>query len=103
MRAYSESVGVDSERWFTENDRIMKKVNSYFMPIVRRKCECGNRGQVYSWGEYHNGKWRTVKHFCQSCYSEVVRNKLHTYMNLHECEIELRARSGHRIPEWITL
>lgn len=81
----------------------MKKLNMYFMPIVRKNCQCGNKGQVYSWGEYHNAKWRTIKHFCQNCYVSAVKSELHSHMFKYDCEIELRARSGYRLAEFIEL
>lgn len=78
--------------------------NEYFQPLVKTKCECGNyRTSVFAWGEYSNAKWRTIKHFCQNCFVERVQKPLREHVGPCGCTVTLVARSGYRIPEWISL
>jgi len=37
-------------------------------------------GNVWAWGEYVNGKWRTNKHFCKGCFVEEVQSILHRWV-----------------------
>ena len=78
--------------------------NEYFQPVVKTKCECGNyRTSVFAWGEYSNAKWHTIKHFCQNCFVERVQKPLREHVGPCGCTVTLVARSGYRIPEWISL
>lgn len=79
--------------------------NEWFMPLVKRKCECGQRDiQMFAWGEYsRTGKWRTIEHFCQNCFSERVQKPLREHVGPCGCTVTLVARSGHSIPNWISL
>lgn len=83
----------------------------WFMPVVRKACPCGSnskRGapkhQVYSWGEYHNTKWRTVDYFCECCFQERVAKQLVVHAGGCGCVFELCARSGYGpLPEWLKM
>lgn len=56
----------------------------------------------WSWGEYHNAKWRTVKHFCSQCFAEEVRKPLLEHTGDCGCTINLVVREAPQ-PEWLTL
>jgi hypothetical protein len=58
---------------------------------------------VWSWGEYRYGKWRTVTHFCSSCFIKEVRNPLLNHGNDCGCSIELVSYGGSSLPDWLTL
>jgi len=54
-----------------------KPHNEYFQPIAKRSCNCGNKKcEMYSWGEYVRGNWRTIDHFCQKCFTTHVLPRL---------------------------
>lgn len=77
--------------------------NEWFQPLIRGHCYCDNRqGQAWSWGEYVNGRWRTVTHFCQGCFAERVLTRLIAHAGPCGCAFKLNARSGHGpLPDWI--
>lgn len=78
--------------------------NEWFMPIAKRTCLCGQKKtEVFSWGEYVIGKWRTVDHFCQSCFVERVAVRLSEHAGPCGCVFALKARSGYSIPAWIKM
>ncbi len=61
--------------------------------------------QFWSWGEYHNGKWRTVQHFCQTCYKADVERKLVSHAMQCGCTFELVGHDlpNRELPGWIQL
>ena len=86
----------------------------WFMPLsiaTRSKCSCGKSRSkrnaagldpyVYSWGEYHNAKWRTVQYVCQSCFDRQVLPRLKEHAKECGCAFELVSRSGYSLPPWI--
>jgi hypothetical protein len=76
--------------------------NEWFMPIAKTSCPCGERKvQCYSWGEYANGKWRTVQHFCQSCFATSVLPRLIAHAGPCGCSFAFNARTGHTLPTFI--
>lgn len=85
--------------------------NEWFQPIIaggRKSCpnckEKLNSESVWAWGEYVNGKWRTVRHFCRSCFPTQVLKPLKDHAGPCGCTITLCARSGYGpLPEWLTL
>lgn len=78
--------------------------NEWFMPIAKRSCPCGQKKvEVFAWGEYVNGKWRTVDHFCHTCFQVRVIPRLTSHAAGCGCTFALNARSGYRIPEWIKM
>jgi hypothetical protein len=78
--------------------------NEWFQPIVKTSCPCGcKKTTVVAWGEYVNGKWRTVDHFCPSCFQERVITRLIAHADPCGCTFQLCARSGYRLPDWIKL
>lgn len=78
--------------------------NEWFQPLVKKTCPCGQKKtEVFAWGEYHCGKWRTISHFCQSCFPD-IQKQLNTHAGSCGCSFELKARSGHGpLPEWIKM
>jgi len=78
--------------------------NEYFQPIVKTTCECGaKKTQVYSWGEYVVGKWRTVSYCCKSCFPVRVLPRLISHAGECGCRFNLVARMGHSLPDWIRM
>lgn len=76
--------------------------NEWFQGISKTSCPCGQKHvQVYSWGEYHNAKWRTVDHFCQDCFKERVLSRLVSHVSDCGCSFAFKARSGHSLPDWL--
>ena len=88
----------------------LRQHNEWFRPISlgnRKSCPtCKNklkpREMIWSWGEYHNAKWRTVKHFCSQCFAEEVRKPLLEHTGDCGCTINLVVREAPQ-PEWLTL
>jgi hypothetical protein len=77
--------------------------NEYFKLIVKRTCSCGQKKtEVYSWGEYVCGKWRTVDYVCQSCFPQVV-NRLQSHKDDCGCEFNLVGYRGQALPQWLAL
>lgn len=68
-------------------------------PCCRTKLESGE--EIWSWGEYIIGKWRTVKHFCKSCFQQEVAEPLIRHKDDCGCRIELVVRGIK--PEWMSL
>jgi hypothetical protein len=78
--------------------------NEWFQPISKTTCPCGcKKTSVFSWGEYANGKWRTVDHFCQECFMERVQSRLIAHAGDCGCTFALVPRSGYSIPSWIKM
>jgi hypothetical protein len=85
--------------------------NEWFRPIARKaKCSTCNHvidkdDCLWSWGEYVNAKWRTVKHFCQHCFVEQVQTPLVEHTNGCGCEVTIcfKGINHNNIPDWLTL
>lgn len=78
--------------------------NEWFMPLAKRSCPCGQKKtEVFAWGEYHCAKWRTVDHFCRTCFEHRVLNRLIAHAGPCGCVFELKARTGYSIPDWIKM
>jgi hypothetical protein len=61
------------------------------------------RVEVFAWGEYVAARWRTILHFCQACFQERVIPHLINHANQCGCSFELKAKSGHSLPNWIKM
>lgn len=79
--------------------------NEWFQKLVKTKCPCGQKKtEVFAWGEYVNGRWTTVAHFCQACFVRTVQNRLINHARACGCAFEIKARSGNGpLPEWIKM
>lgn len=90
--------------------RIKTRVhNEWFRTVsmgMRKSCpSCHSKlkGEaIWSWGEYHNGKWRTVKHFCRGCFPIEVAVPLKQHNSECGCNISLVGKST-TLPEWLTI
>jgi len=69
-------------------------------PCCKTKLELGE--SIWSWGEYHNAKWRTIKHFCSACYATEVRDLLIKHTDGCGCTINLVIKDSIK-PAWLTL
>jgi hypothetical protein len=56
---------------------------------------------IWSWGEYHVCKWRTVAHFCVACWPE-LRERLLAHRNSCGCEFTL-VPYHCILPSWLSL
>ena len=86
-----------------------RRHNEWFRTVSlggRKSCptchEKLNGREIWSWGEYHNAKWRTVKHFCAGCFATEVKGLLLQHAGSCGCAIELCGR-GIGLPAWLTL
>lgn len=73
----------------------------------RKSCPtCGEKLEkdefIWSWGEYINAKWRTVKHFCKACFPREVQEPLSSHTDDCGCIVNLVSR-GEELPDWLTL
>lgn len=57
--------------------------------------------RVWSWGQYVAGKWRTVRHFCVTCYP-TIQKLLVEHAAGCGCEFELVSYQGATLPTWLT-
>jgi hypothetical protein len=84
--------------------------NEYFRSVRlggRKSCpSCHSKladgEQVWSWGEYHRGKWSTVQHFCQQCWLE-VENRLQAHAFQCRCSFTLVGYGDEHLPAWLSL
>lgn len=84
--------------------------NEWFRPVSlggRKSCpscpaKLGPGESVWSWGEYVNGKWRTVDHFCRECFPRNVRRRLSGHTDTCGCEVNLVGYHTS-LPAWLTL
>lgn len=78
--------------------------NEFFMPLAKTTCPCGQKKtEVFAWGEYVYGRWRTIAHFCQCCFVRQVQDRLIIHAKSCGCAFNITARSGHSIPSWIKM
>lgn len=72
----------------------------------------GLRESIWSWGEYHNAKWHTVKHFCKECFDKEVRQPLLKHQQQCDggssgrftgCFINLVNHDWVKFPDWLKL
>lgn len=83
--------------------------HEWFRPISATKCpHCkagtkSNPANVWSWGEYQYGKWRTVHHFCEACFHTSVQAPLLTHVKQCGYTITLVGYGGLKLPDWLTL
>ena len=88
--------------------------NEWFQTTVAMKCDCGSNRksrlasghdvQVWIWGEYVYGKWRTVRKVCESCFASEVIPRLVNHADLCGCSFDLCSRSGYGpLASWIAL
>lgn len=74
----------------------------------RKSCpRCGNRlppnESIWSWGQYVRGKWRTITHFCRSCWSGIADDLVaHQSSCPDNCEIQLIGYHTD-LPDWMAL
>jgi hypothetical protein len=67
-------------------------------------CECGaKKAEVWSWGEYVVGKWRTVDWFCEACFADRVKGRLLAHAAPCGCSFVLEGYRGTTLPAWLTL
>ena len=75
----------------------------WFRSIVKTTCSCGaKKTQVFSWGEYICGKWRTVDYVCEACFKPSVLPRLKAHMGECGCSFELVGK-GSQLPPWLTM
>jgi len=65
------------------------------------KAKLGRGESVWSWGEYHNAKWRTVRHFCKECWGDIA-SRLNAHTGDCGCSVTLVVKDSIR-PNWLTL
>lgn len=82
--------------------------NEYFRPVSLHRKSCPNckvklevGENIWSWGQYIIGKWRTITHFCKNCYPEIQR-ELNNHIDECGCEVEFK---GYHctLPDWLSL
>lgn len=82
-------------------------------PSCKEKLAPGE--SIWSWGEYTNGKWRTIEHFCKNDWEDKengfdpshkhlgIKSRLLAHAKDCGCEFELVGYRGEKLPEWLTL
>ena len=84
--------------------------NEWFRAVLRggRKT-CSNCRQplpegelIWSWGEYRNARFRSIRDCCVSCWPTVARDlRLHT--SGCGCTVTLCSAGSGKLPDWMTL
>lgn len=88
--------------------------NEYFRTVSlghRKSCpscysKLGTDESIWSWGAYSAGRWYTVQHFCQSCWSagyNTPRERLAAHKKVCGCTINLIGYWGTQLPAWLIL
>ncbi len=78
--------------------------NEWFRQISLKKCpSCGTRADVWSWGEYVRGNWRTVAHFCEHCFQTTVFGRLKAHLAKCGCSFNLICYGSGKLPDWLKL
>lgn len=88
--------------------------NEWFQTTVAMRCDCGSNKrsrikggyatQVWIWGEYVCGKWRTIQKVCECCFSSQVIPRLAAHAAPCGCTFALCARSGYApLAPWLKL
>ena len=79
--------------------------HEYFQRLAETTCPCGvKKTEVFSWGEYANGRWRTISYCCEACFTVRVVGLIEAHAGDCGCVFELRPRSGTGpLPGWIKL
>lgn len=76
--------------------------NEWFQPIVKTSCLCGAKNvEMFAWGEYSNGKWHSIAHFCRGCFAARVLSRLIAHAKPCGCSFQFKARTGHKLPDFI--
>lgn len=74
----------------------------WFQPLRKHSCPCGEKKcDVFAWGEYVLGKWRTIDHFCYKCFSSRVLKRLKEHLVQCGCDFSFVPRAGYSIPNWL--
>jgi len=92
----------------------MRTHNEWFQTTVQAKCSCGSNlksrtasgqdPQVWIWGEYVVGRWRTVQKVCEACFDAHVIPRLRRHAAPCGCTFALQARSGYGpLAPWMRL
>ncbi len=79
--------------------------NEWVQPLAKPRCpHCKKETitPVCAWGEYVNGKWRTVDYFCANCADEKFFDRLQSHVNDCGCTVDLCSRCGYSMPAFIT-
>lgn len=76
----------------------------WIMPLRKRSCPCGEKKvEVFALGEYRAARWRTVEHFCRSCFPALA-SRLSNHLRQCGCSFEFVMRSGYkRMPDFIMI
>ena len=88
-------------------NKEVRQYNAYFRTVSlhkRKSCptckeKLSGEEEVWSWGEYQDGRWYTVGYFCQCCYHDMVQSRL---LNCGY-EVYLVGYRGQPLPRWLTL
>jgi len=62
-----------------------------------------NGNSIYSSGEYRNGKWNTIQHCCEFCFSNNLKKDCESYQKYSDREIVFVGYQGTKIPDWLRL
>ena len=89
----------------------VREHNEYFRTVSlskRKSCpycyaKLAEGESVWSWGEYHAGKWRTVKYFCQVCFERNVKGLLLSHTDTCRCVVNLVGYGSEKLPTWLHL
>lgn len=76
--------------WF----RTVSLRNRKSCPTCKQKLEGDS---IWSWGEYSNARWYTVKHFCKKCYNQEVKPLLIQHEKECGCSFNLCSRNGEKL------
>lgn len=92
-----------------------KPHKEWFRSVSQKMCDCGASAfrlrklgkleqarafQVYAWGEYCYGKWRTIKKVCANC-QDGLYHQLQAHLDACGCSFEFTMYRGAEKPVWL--
>ncbi len=100
LNSLPKPVKKKKERVHNEHFRTVSLSNRKSCPNCAEKLPSGE--YIWSWGEYVNAKWRTVRHFCRACYTQSVQGRLLAHKA--ECGCNFNLVGYHTgLPLWLKL
>lgn len=82
-----------------------RKHNEWFHKVKATTCECGTKKtEVWTWGVYVRGKFRSILRCCEVCFDTRVVPRLTSHAAQCGCAFTLVSRHGSgALPAWIKL
>lgn len=81
--------------WF----RVVSRGNRKSCSHCRQKLD--DKEWIWSWGEYRNAKFRSIRDVCKKCWPE-LKTELNKHVAGCGCKVEIECRGAEQ-PAWLNL